>query len=481
MTALFSVSVFSKTTAEDTKAIKKSIALCSEIKKYVVKNEFAVECRKDYQHFNSNRRKNYNKSNKVKSNIKIAGYNLLNPGSLMSQFKDLTLVAKIMNKFDIIAGLELIQNLGQDSSHNKELVKKYYSNAKMITTHYRAPGYLKILKELRKLDSSWALILSPRGDAYKSSSIQEHVGFYYRSSTVQPTTNPHCSKYSKERSKKYACLPNLSSTFMDSNMSTSFSRRPFLGSFKSGRFDFALLASHVVFISPGDEKTMRKIVQTAFGENSYTDLGVGVQKKNYARFAEASMTMDFMNKYLETYSEQDLIFVSDMNLEKKEKFLDSLIKDYTNFKLVISGKTTTKVNRYSSSSPGDTGGLSKNYDHFLFDPNEVQECETRGTIHSYFKGALRKSIDAKYRIKGSNSAKMNKLVNAFKAKLKKRMTMQNGRLSRDEKFANERTAAFKKRVFLDQNTDENYYRLYKEVLSDHLPISINCSTTTDLD
>ena len=184
---------------------------CREIKKYSVGSSFSVDCYHNYHHYNSKSYSyNYSSSEaRARKQLKIAEYNLWHPGSLRSGFKDIPLVAKIMNRWDVIASNELLPVIGRDEHNNNQVVEYIEDSLKLLSELgktdgneeqitiikddlnrveklYRAPGYLKILNELRKLDRTWALILAPRGEASSPTHVQEMVGFYYRASVVRP-------------------------------------------------------------------------------------------------------------------------------------------------------------------------------------------------------------------------------------------------------------------------------------------------------
>jgi len=514
--------------------------VCMEIKKYSVKSAYSVDCYTNYHHFNSDAAYRYYSSTNA-SKIKIAGYNLWHPGNPKSSYKDYKIMAKLMNKFDLVSAVELLAAISRDADNNENVVDFLYSAPSVIRkleasssseskrklaafkkdyevakTLYREPGYLKVLNELRKLDRSWALILTPRGDAGKPTHVHELAGFYYRAKVVKPIVNDHCKSIKESGDgEPIACFPNLRASFMGRDTSGVFSRRPFLGSFKSRNFDFSLLTSHVVFTSPSDSSDMRKILKPSFGVSNYTSVGRGVSKVTYARFAESKIILEFMEKYRAEYNDKDIIYVGDMNLESSKTFWDKIMPEFPGSELLVTGGTSLALTRYDVDRK-PTKGETSNYDHFIADPKVSSECFTssgRSTAKpvSYYSGDIHKAIMSKYIVRSTNKsnfdfekdfddsfeedfsptslsikyrmtsagkAKMNKLLATYEKSLKARKTIRRNQVIIDEESKiKEKVKLFKKRMFLEQQYDRTFYRVYKEVLSDHFPVEMTCKTS----
>ncbi|RPJ76463.1 MAG: hypothetical protein EHM20_07410, partial [Alphaproteobacteria bacterium] len=213
----------------------------------LVRKQFKVECYSNYQHYGPT---SVTKKSSSRP-LRIAGYNLLHPGTSKALFKDYSLVAKIMNKYDLVSGMELLGVVGHDRANNESVIDLLTSNkkaaedliilrekttdpkkineiderlAKIASVNqtayslYRSPGYYKILMALKKLDPSWALILSPRGDSALEGSVEEMVGFFYRANEVTPAKNPHCTEYKDENGgDPIACIINVGEKFMGKN------------------------------------------------------------------------------------------------------------------------------------------------------------------------------------------------------------------------------------------------------------------------
>lgn len=251
-----------KSPADDAVKIAEYLDRCEAIKVLVVNKKYPLDCYTNYNHYGPT-----SKTARATSTLKIANYNLLHPGTSKALFKDNALVAKIMNRYDVVAGLELLGTVGRDEQNNRSVLELIQGSADMVAKlrqqkeklkdHikiqeidlkivklvndtraaydlYRAPGYLRILSELKKLDPSWSLILSPRGDSALVGSVEELAGFFYRANSVLPTSNPHCKEVADSGGgAPYACFITLTEDFMGRDLASHFARRPFMASFKA--------------------------------------------------------------------------------------------------------------------------------------------------------------------------------------------------------------------------------------------------------
>ncbi len=485
---------------------------CVEIRDFLVRKQFKLECHESYHHYGADSAEHfYLKDNKdLRPSIKLASFNLWHPGNLKSSFKDYRLLAEIVNSWDVMAGLELLANIGKDAIHNERLIKvikevnrdlknvssdaqKLVLEKKREELHrlYKAPGYYKLLMELKKLDPSWALILSPRGEAAKSFHQQELVGLFYRARLVKPVPNEHCRQYinAKEGGEFQACYPNLRRSFMGRDVRSVFSRRPFLASFQAGNWDFSLVVGHVIFNSPEEEAPMKDILQGSFGVDHYSEVGFGVAKNNYARFAEVNVTMELMQKLMAEYKEKDVLYFSDMNLKPTNPFLKKLMNQYTNLDLFMKKPTSLSINRYDKKGRS-TQGSANSYDHFVFDKTHTSECVDGDKArslqrHHFMRGKIRAMVDNKYLVRDNhiktpsiiNKDKIKRHLKKYRNQLKREKTIKRGKIvpAYSNVDIERKVAIFKSRVFTSQIDTRNYYRLYKEILSDHFPISMECS------
>lgn len=504
---------------------------CLENKEYLVKRQYTVNCNYNYHHYNAASYKSNYRASKAKENgnVRISGFNLWHPGTTKTLFKDFELVAKTINQWDVVGALELLPVVSTDLKNNKAVVTfikdgdrlvenlqqriAIYKNRKMTATNvaniekytaklnklkldlaeapslYRAPGYLKILTELRKLDKTWALVLAPRGEAFKETDVQELSGFFYRSSTVRPVTNEYCRDVKTNGfGTPFACIPSFTSYFMGAEYRHVFSRRPLMASFKSGNFDFTILASHVVFNSPKDEEIKRGILQSVFGTDTLEYLGQGITKATYARFAETATMLRFMNILRANYEEKDIILVGDFNLEKNNPFWQQIIREFPGGEVLIDEPTSLTTQRISGGS--ETGGYASNYDHFVLDPSQTTECDissakresiTTGRIgysvkRRYNVRSNEADIDGNYPITAAGERRVQRHLNSFYNKESQLRTISRNQVVSDTRDLETKMKNFERRMFTEQQHNRTYYRMYMEAISDHAPISMNCST-----
>lgn len=467
---------------------------CEETARFVVKNRYTVTCSDEFHHYNARAAANHYRSVQS-SELKIANYNLLHPGSNKNSYKDMALMAQIMNEYDVISVQELIPRLGNDMRHNRDLVELIRSKSdESLTELYRAPGYVIILDELRKIDPSWALITSPRGEASSPSSVHELVGFYYRASKARPIVTEHCAELNKgiEGRDSFACYPLFRKPFFRDDVADAFSRKPFIASFESGKFDFTLMNAHVIYTSPRDEATMSWISQVAFGESDYSRVGVGVTKETYARFAEVRLSLEMLDLLIENYNEQDVIFAADMNLESTVAYWQTLLGDFSNFSLYGEMATSLTPYRYGRGNV-ETGGFSSNYDHFIMNNRANNGCkrDQDGKVaverQSYFEGhvdawmrkyyvAREETGDAEepYRFSNKGEQLMEQRLKEHKKWLEDARTIVDGEIVPQFEDVERELEIFRRRIFDEQLSDFTYYKFYRELISDHFPISISC-------
>lgn len=292
-----------------------------------------------------------------------------------------------------------------------------------------------------------------------------------------------------------------------------FSRRPFMANFESGNFDFTMLTSHVIFTSPDDEEKMESILQPSFGVSSYEDIGTGVTKQTYARVAETKVILEFMQKLEKFYYEEDIIYAGDMNLTSSNNFWPSLLEEFKGAVLFIDQPTTLSQPRFHSTGE-PTNGTSNDYDHFIFRKKETHEClkngESTAEILPYYSGEVYSYIKKNYLIRDPAEIVVNDIVDEVlglngeeldnessdytmipgaKSKIKIRAdiyekelrnlkTIKNNKIVWDDYRYEEKMEFHEKRVFMDQLRNRFYYRVYAELISDHLPISMSCQNSS---
>jgi hypothetical protein len=522
------VGTATKTAEDDQAKIVEYNQACQTIDALLVRKQFKVECYSNYQHYGPT-----TKTSRSNGSLRIAGYNLLHPGTSKALFKDYSLIAKIMNKYDVVSGLEILGTVGHDEANNQAVLTLLRSSPKMVTdlkalkaktpdasklkdidaklaklmadtqtaySLYRAPGYFKALMALKKLDPSWALILSPRGDSALQGSVEEMVGFFYRANNVTPISNPHCDEYKDENGGiPYACILNLGPKFMGKDYTHNFARRPFMVSFKSGNLKFSLISMHVVFTFSGDEVAQKKLMNDVFGVDAPSDLGGGINSSNFARFAEVKTTLNFMNRFRQKYNDNNIMFVSDTNLTASNPYWAEVLKSFPGGSLLINDPSTISPPRYMGDGT-ETNGVASTYDHFVLDKTaDIQtDIEKMYMIRSVNPVSVRNKafepfddggvlvggdippddtpLPAKldYPLSGAGQTKLNRLVSEYTAQLTGMLTVKKNEVVADDFQVQERIDGFKRRVFMNQLTNAFYYRFYQEILSDHFPVSITC-------
>lgn len=461
----------------------------------------SIDCNYNYHHYHSDAsRKYYKRGLKAVGGVKIASFNLWHPGKSNSRFKDLTLVATILNRYDVIAAQELLPTVGDEANDNERIVaemqkisenKSLNSSMDELVKIYNVPGYFKILLELRKLDPSWALVLSSRGEAQKDGDVEELVGFYYRATKVRPKVNEYCREMvTLNKGNPVACTPHFSKFDMGYDYKNLFSRRPFMGSFLSGKFDFTLISAHVIFTSPGTGELKKEILKKVFNANSIDDIGSGATVETYARLAEVKMTLDFVSMIKNKYREKDVIYTGDFNLESNNEALQRIVSTYENVQLLNSDLSSVSDIRFDSKGEA-THGHASNYDHFILDEKETNECDFTSVKAMDFMtdAVVDEYLREHYLIRSENllegyiysqnprsSEIVRKQFSKLKAELlgKKRIVRSKIVETHDQKSIHNEMKDFAARVFNSQFSDDSYYRVYRELISDHLPIEINC-------
>lgn len=497
-------------------------ATCRELRYFLENSVGDIDCLDQYHHYNAHAKSIYYSSKKALSQkeVKIGSFNLYNLGSTRTEFKDNALVAKIVNRWDVVAVQELMPVIGRDLRHNEALTELYkslkikladmttngasYSERKklkdeleLLKSQYEVPGYIPLLKELQKVDPSWSLILAGTEEGTDTSTVFELAGYFYRASVVRPIKNEYCEKY-QGGSKSYACTPKFEKEFYGSNVAELFARRPFVGSFESANFDFTLVNTHIIHNAPSDETLRKKILKAAFGVEDHSEIGYGVSSRTFARFAEVKHIINFMEKYRKQFKEQDLILLGDFNIEADEEYWNILLKDAPGMEVHIKDKTSISLKRVLASGT-ETNGVKNNYDHFVYNSKVTQACSPdNAKVFNFLENSFQKIIDNKYLIRsnqtyedeetkktryylaGSANYTMNEIMGPFLNYIDGKYTVSRGkivkRFDREEKKKD-----LERKVFEPQLHDRSYYRHYREIISDHLPIYVNCSNKYDHD
>lgn len=492
---------------------------CLEIIEFGVGNSYEASCFKSYHHFNTSISKYYKRSH-IKDEVRISSFNMLNPGAGSSFFKDYEILAKIINNYDLVTAQELLPLVSKDQRSNQRILKFLKKSNKellelvrrrdaesdfsledeieklkktMIKARslYRVPGYLKILSELRKTDPSWSLILSPAGDSAKRRSIHEFVGFFYRGSTVAPKINEHCQKFSKKSfGMNFACFPSFGRGWLGRNVRQVFSRRPFMGSFISGSFDFTIITTHVSFNAPKEVDRRDAILAAAFNVTDFDNIGEGVNSVNYARFAEVKVILEIMSKVRDESKEKDMMFMGDLNLESSNPYWRHVLPLFPNMEIYVDEPTTIS-SQYRRNDGSKTNGLASNFDHVLIDPTVSKNCLSHNgdievSVDSFITDSSNDLFNERYLLREHDSlrplynsgAKKVHLLKLFDEYVESLYTIKRNKIALDfsKRELEEDTQNFKRRILDEQFQEATFYKIYKEVISDHLPISFKCKT-----
>lgn len=537
-----------KSAEEDREKIALAMNECQNVKTYAPMNNLIIHCHDSAFIFESELK---SKSSFNASNVRISQFNFLHPGTSKTMFKDYKLVAKMLNHFDLVSSSELLGLVGVDLSFNRSLMKflndgpvllqKYQKELSQATSSravelnkkikklkedlaiapklYRVPGYLKVLKELRSLDASWSLVISPRGDSLLLGSVEEYSGFFYRKSKVDLANNPYCAR-SFQAAKAKACLATMRDEYALADSAIFFSRRPFIASFQSGSFKFSYLTSHVVFNAFGDEERQSEMLNAAFGTDVYENIGLNIGDINYARWVEMMLTARWMNNFKKRHPKEKLIYGGDTNLNAQLDVWQKVLQAYHSTEAVLgnSEKTTLSTRKFNSKNE-ETLGLANDYDHFIFKSSEFNNCKPAKAYNfltnsigtairsqylirdegnltkekSHYASKLLKIIETSeegeevdepgadvdieldYRLTKQNEKKMNSLLDDYRAVLSSDFLIKNNELVLDQQKIEEKIETYKVRVFIKQLTNLNFYKVYQELISDHLPIYMDCS------
>ncbi len=510
--------------------------------------DYNVQCELNLHHYNSSAaRNNYSRYSAIrKRQVRLAEFNLLHPGMGKTRFKDYHHVAKIINQFDVVAATELIPLVVDDQENNdavmafikntpkqiqsleKEMnklkisieqstrgtvtkrrtlkllekkVSQLRSDLKSAAGLFREPGYLKILHALHKLPQGkeWALILSPRGEGSSVTPTPELVGYFYRSSLVKPKVNNYCRRIRRYgRAAPIACIVNMDQADMGINKKDVFSRRPFLAEFISGKFSFTLITSHILFDEPDDPRLQQQILRKAFNVSDYRVLGTGASKDKYARFAEVKMTLDFVRRnLLNSPGQKDIIFMGDLNLELDNQFWPNVLNSWPDSQIYIAEETSLSTSRYLSNGE-ETFAKSSNYDHFIFNPKETDEClhpkshKLNGGVFNFVSGKIAHSLNQTYQVRNSYGRRYKEIIRKFVSPYKngsspiltigsKSVSYGKYRMSSEgiviDNIANrDYIEKFAERILDSQLRAESYYSYFENLISDHYPIYMNCRT-----
>lgn len=312
--------------------------------------------------------------------LRVASFNVFNLGNNQVTMKNTELVAQIINQWDIVAVQELLPLNAFWFDHNKRIYQALQEKNKNLlelaklrsdlqNPVAKLPGYLELLVELRRLDSSWALIL--QGEPEGSANGAEMSGFFYRQNKTQIKELPYCAKESvyDERTGRVA-RPMGCSTFVPENLRPLVSRTAFVAHFEAGGFDFVGLSIHVRF-NPDQDSANRKAQEDELcsKERRTNTSACNPNRQEVGRFFEVMMVADQLAE-LEKYTKSgQAIFMGDFNLElKKVELWRRAMHKAPGYDVYQKEKTTLSV-------PGNR--LASNYDHFIIRYSLEKFCDLK--------------------------------------------------------------------------------------------------------
>jgi endonuclease/exonuclease/phosphatase family metal-dependent hydrolase len=540
--------------AKEAEEIQARFEECKNIEKYYLpqlskSRRYSVECYKNYILFNGSvQEEKYNPQKYVRNNkIKISSFNVWNIGSSQTRFKDLEITAKMMNQWDLISAVEVLPILSDDASNNEKVIKllsdyneykqKIADGQKLTTSQqktfdyvkankskvedlFRAPQYLKLLEALKSLDSSWALIVAPRESSRAGTA--EMGAYFFRSKKVKLRRNAYCEYIRKgdDECYGYACMPRFHKysysrkAIMDKDYRNVFSKRPFMASFQSGKYDFTMINIHTAFRLPPKKEDRNEIIKLAYGSKYNVDnlpegLNSSIRDGAFHRHAEVKVTMEFINKMLKkkftftdkvsgnkvkTKADKDIIFAGDFNLEGSDENWEKSLKLLTSGKLFVD-EALTSVSASFYRKGKETNGLASNYDHFIFSDKYNKECNgEKAYVESYYGDSkVGKLIEEKYLVRDDKTdssgkyqiidqAKADSLMEDIRKEANSIYTISYNKIAKiPSKDIKKIISDFEERMIKSQEEDRSYYKVYMEAVSDHLPIVMECSTDKDLD
>jgi len=499
-------------------AFEEQTQQCEDLKSFLSEDVGQVECELNYHHFNSNASKKFYDYKKAlgQKKVRISTFNVYQAGSSRTEFKDLELVAKMMNHWDVVGATELVSAIGIDKRHNFAIVEqirkleaslgqlnssekvKAKKEIQRLKKQYVLPGYVNILKELQEIDPSWSLVLTSTEEGAKNATVKELGGYFYRASIVKPIENEYCEKYYNTK-KAIGCYPKFDKKTYGKNVAHLFARRPFLSSFRSGNFDFTLVLTHIVFNAPSDEELRKELVQAAYGVDSYSEVGPGITSTSFARFAEITHILEMMDKYKKSFKEQDLILMGDFNLESDNPYWQVLFDRYKGLDIKID-KPTSLAQSKTLSDGTETNGTANNYDHFVFDEQSTYQCagKNNAKVFNFIENSFRKIIDKRYLVRTEEAyvddeteldmfyldeagkQKAIKGVDNFAKSLRSKLTVKKGEIV-PRYDIEKKSQDMLRKLYEPQLFARSYYRYFQETISDHLPVYMTCSNTSDND
>lgn len=396
--------------------------------------------------------------------------------------KNISLVAAIINRWDIVGVQELMPLPLEWSVNNQQIFDLIATPRASVTFPYEnwevvKPGYFNVLLELQKLDPSWALILQsePEGEG----STGEMAGFFYRSRFASLKEWDYCLAAnsvdikSKSSARNLACLLKVRP-----DQRNLISRTAFAAYFQVGNFDFVGLTAHVRF-SP-DQKLSNIAEQTKYICSGHATPGkCKIPRDQAGRYYEVKLIADQISEFERAAKDKDIIYMADTNIEMNARTAPlwaATLKPADGYEVYQPNKTTLSV---------PANNLASNYDHFVLSPGASSECDTKSIqSYDYWKAAELTAVNP-----SQSGDPVVAQINTFlrddgRKKMLASAEEQFGRLIKIQTARQGlglRPLTPRERAQLSSSCSRAVGRMKKnktgalmELLSDHLPIEMNC-------
>ena len=382
-------------------------------------------------------------------------------------------MASIINQWDIV-GVQEMMPLGliaaEENQKLSELLTKTSVKFPFADWTVITPGYLLVLNELQKLDSSWALILQSTSEGEGGSG--EMAGFFYRSGLAQLKEWDYCplekslNLESGQQQLNLGCLTQVSDS-----VKKLTSRLAFAAYFQSGNFDFVGLTTHSRF-RPSMIAADIAAQKEAICSQHFQPKKCKIAKDQVGRFYEIFAVAEQIGEMKEKAQDADVIFMGDFNLELNPKLLEiwkAALRPAAGFVSFQQEPTTVGI-KFSK--------MVSSYDHFIVDTKFTSECDpSLATTFDFVKVAKVKSDKIGQQInKYFSENKRTQLAaekRAFANTLVKVDKSDAGPIVRALTDI-EKADAFGSLDISLERMKFNEHSIVLQLISDHIPISMSC-------
>ncbi|MCM2280732.1 MAG: hypothetical protein NDI61_02665 [Bdellovibrionaceae bacterium] len=407
---------------------------------------------------------------------RIGSFNLFHLGDGQAIAKHVGLVAKIIDRWDVAAVQELMPLPTDYMKLNRALydILERDPNRRTFAIQNWAtpmPGYLQVLHELRALDPSWSLILQPVAEG--EGMAGEMAGFYYRSSRVALKEMPSCPPLrtigrSDRRPPNFACFMQV-----QSEARQLMSRNAFAAYFQIDNFDFVGVTTHVRFRA-ADQPAALQAQAAQVCENFVSDKPCKPPKDLVGRFYEVKAVADRFADLKRALRDEDVIYMGDYNVELNPKTLpywNAALSNAPGMTVFQTEPTTVSVR---------SGKLASNYDHFILNTQASRECSPESIRMLDLTQASKSHPDPVFREIGSvlNNESVQAMINDYKSYVER--LVQPVRTSQGITVGawkeKDRQDVINSYMEACQRMRANIQGAILELISDHMPIEMDCRT-----